>query len=1111
MFELFGSFYLKFKNSKDNILVYPGPKKIKKRKYDKIFLPDFIGKSEDYQPEFQSFRKLISDQGTLVITSINPIWGKLFGYKNPKTPLLYLWFIENLLEISNFKVTKSGYFVIPPKIPILSGIFNAVIPRIPKLKRLLPYEYVIAKPEKILPTKKYSVSVVIPVHNEEGNVADCIKQVPKMGKFTEIIIVDDGSTDNTLKIAKSFQKKFKNLKIFSHKPNRGKVWAVKRGFDEARGDILMIWDADRTVLASELPRFYDLMASGQAEYVQGTRLAYPMEKQAMKVANLFGNLFFGWLYSFIMSTRITDTLCGTKVILKKDYKKIKFGTEPWGDFDLLFGAKKLGLKIKEIPIHYKARVAGLSKMKTFKYGMVVSKMSLVGLWEFKLKNILTKNPLLLLILLLAFGVRFTGLLPNLPYHPDEGAIQQTSHKLFLSIITEGNFEPDSYKYGSIVFYIQALSFLPLLIWTYILKLLSFLSDNSSFSHLTFIENFEAIVHEFGEILFWLQRSTTALFGSLSVVIVYILTKKLFTKPIALTAAFLFAIAPSHVRNSHWVTTDVLSLFTVLLALLFMVEILRTGKWKWYILTGIAIGISCSVRYFPIALLAYPIAALLDTTKNRFWLIKVITGLILIPAGFIISTPYLLFNSHSQAVFQKDMADWVMPYYGSTVSTYAQALAGFILSMGKSQIPEISTLIPSKFYPYYSQSLVFDGLGPIATSLALLGAVVAFFKYPKQFLFITIIPLFNWFYISFYLHAAYDRLTIPLLPFLSIYTGVLIVFIWDITREKLPFLTSITLVVIALLAASYYPFKESVTSSIDCSRPTVFKETELWIDKNISSDARIAHIPIFMYPSKEFPNLKETQPNGIFFPEELRAENYEYMFMNSTRFGYNLYPFYTDFFIRPEDMFQNTYINLALLNYKTQTEEKLITKRAKFCDPTELMIYRIPEITVPTDKQVTGFEFSDEKGFATWHIQKFNEKNIIKASINNEEGYLKPGALEISWENIAYLGPRVYSERIPVEPNKQYSLVGWIKSSTALNPPERDGFLRIDFYKSGQDIKLPGESVILSKRSFGEPTWNKVSLTGRSPSGASFAIISAQVSGTKTSGSFYFDDLELLSE
>lgn len=1126
MFTLFKNFFSKYQKRGDKILFYSGQKIPKNQKFDKIFIANFIGTSDDYQPNFLLFRKLIKEGGALILVSINPFWGKLFGYKNPKTPLLYLWFIENLLEISGFKVKSTGYFTLPTTIPLISPLVNSIFPKLPKFKRLLPFQFAVALPKKQPAIKKYSVSVVIPMHNEEGNVADCIKQTPKMGKSTEIIIVDDGSTDNTLRIARSYQKKFKqslplrgkNLKVFSHKPNKGKVWAVKKGFDESSGDILMIWDADRTVPGNELPRFYELLASGQAEYSQGTRLSYPMEKQAMKFANLLGNLFFGWVYSWILGTRITDTLCGTKVLFKKDYKKIRFGTEPWGDFDLMFGAKKLGLKMIEVPVHYKARISGLSKMKTFKYGMVVAKMSLKGIWEFKIKNLFKNNFFLFIIFGLAFTVRFIGLIPNLPYHPDEGYIQKASHELFLNIVTRGDFEPHAYKYGSIVLYIQAFIYIPFLISAYFLKLLSLISLTNAFNNQTFINVFEQLIYDFRESLFWAQRASTAFFGFLSVVLVYFISKKLFSeknsntgKFIGLIAALIFSVTPSHVRSSHWVTTDILSLFTILLALYCMINIFKKSSLKWYIFSGLSIGIASSIRYFPVAILVYPIAVLFDYKKGRYYFLKVLFGAIFIPLGFVLSVPFLLFSNKSQEIFQMEMTQHVLPFYGTAVSAYVSALGSFVLSFGKAPLPEIATLVPAKFMPFYSSYLTFSGFGVIPTIASIAGALIALIKYPKQFLLLFIIPFVTWFYISFYMHASYDRLIIPILPFLSIFIGVLVITFWDFFKSKTPKLISLIIILTMITSILFYPFKESFKSSIDCSRPTVFKEAELWIDKNIPVDANVAHIPIFMFPSKPYTHLLETQPNGIFFPQELRNNGFEYIFINDSRFGYNLYPFYTDFFVRPEEIFQNTYILLALKNYETQTEEKMVVSRAKFCDPTKLLIYRVPQITAVPKIPIRNFEFDTDAEISDWHLQKLYPKNIASITYVKNDGVKNKGALQFRWDNVSYTGPRVHSEKIPILPNRTYFLTGWVKSSNDLLEIERDGFLRLDFLSESQDIELPGESLALSERIHGKSEWKKLTVIGKSGNNSKTAIISFQFSGSKNSGFFIIDDLELRGE
>jgi glycosyltransferase involved in cell wall biosynthesis len=172
----------------------------------------------------------------------------------------------------------------------------------------------------------------------------------------------------------------------------GKGDAVRKGFDRASGDVLMILDADLTVPPEDLPKFYLPLAQGKARFVNGTRLVYPMEEQAMKTLNYIGNYFFGRVFSWLLGQRITDTLCGTKVLLKEDYEALKRGRayfgdfDPFGDFDLLFGASRLGLKFIEVPVRYRERVAGQSKVRVFKHGILLVRMTLLGFWKLKLRR-----------------------------------------------------------------------------------------------------------------------------------------------------------------------------------------------------------------------------------------------------------------------------------------------------------------------------------------------------------------------------------------------------------------------------------------------------------------------------------------------------------------------------------------------------------------------------------------------------------------------------------------------------------------------------------------------------------------------------------------------------
>lgn len=234
--------------------------------------------------------------------------------------------------------------------------------------------------------KKFSVSVIVPARDEAGTVAEVVRSVPKMGKWTEIIFVEGFSKDGTWqeidKVRKIIKKSNLKLRIraYKQKGKKGKAGAVELGFMKSKGQILMILDADLSTPAKYLKDFYEAITSGKGDFINGSRFVHPKEKGAMKYFNHLGNKFFAFVFSFILKQKISDTLCGSKAIWSKDYKKILEVTkdirksDPYGDFTLLLGAAKLGLTVYEIPIKYRARVYGKSKISPFWDGIELIKL-----------------------------------------------------------------------------------------------------------------------------------------------------------------------------------------------------------------------------------------------------------------------------------------------------------------------------------------------------------------------------------------------------------------------------------------------------------------------------------------------------------------------------------------------------------------------------------------------------------------------------------------------------------------------------------------------------------------------------------------------------------------
>ncbi len=239
----------------------------------------------------------------------------------------------------------------------------------------------------------YTVSVIIPCRNEEGNVEDAIKRCPDMGVSTEFIFVEGHSTDGSMAEIKRVAAQYpsKDIKFFVQE-GKGKGDAVRKGFVQAGGDILMILDADLTTPPEELPQFFEALVSKKGDCINGSRLVYGMEAGAMGWWAWLANNFFAKIVSFIIGQKVTDTLCGTKVLWRKDYERIaeqrgKLGLyDPFGDFDLLFGAVHLGLKIYDVPVHYKRRTYGKTNIRKFKELWVLLWMCWKAFWKIKVKR-----------------------------------------------------------------------------------------------------------------------------------------------------------------------------------------------------------------------------------------------------------------------------------------------------------------------------------------------------------------------------------------------------------------------------------------------------------------------------------------------------------------------------------------------------------------------------------------------------------------------------------------------------------------------------------------------------------------------------------------------------
>lgn len=359
-------------------------------RFDYIILSETINQAADVQYLLQQLKTISHESTRLLINYHSWMWKPIFslatflGIKAPSPQSN--WLVErdlgNLLELAGWdEIKKQPRILCPCNWGLLEKFLNRYVA--PLLPWFCLSNFCIArnchKNCKII--QEYSVSILIPARNEAGNLENGISRIPSFGSQQEIIVVEGNSTDNTWEVVQQLGDKFsdKNIKILQQS-GVGKGNAVRDGFNVATGDILMILDADFTMPPEELPKYYEVLAKKQGDFANGVRLVYPMDEKAMRFLNLCANKLFGITFSWLLGQSVRDTLCGTKVLFRKDYLKIVenrkyFGDfDPFGDFDLLFGADKLNFKIVDVPIRYKDRTYGDTNINRFRDGILLLRM-----------------------------------------------------------------------------------------------------------------------------------------------------------------------------------------------------------------------------------------------------------------------------------------------------------------------------------------------------------------------------------------------------------------------------------------------------------------------------------------------------------------------------------------------------------------------------------------------------------------------------------------------------------------------------------------------------------------------------------------------------------------
>jgi SAM-dependent methyltransferase len=370
----------------------PGP-------FDFIVIVDAIGALDDCQAMFERLHGLCTRETRLIIAYFSHLWypalklAEWLKLRMPQPPqnVLSPADIRALAALADFEAVKSEpRMLMPFRLFGLGRLINRFLAPFPGVRQAGLRHYTVCRSLEHNADGLRSASVIIPARNERGNIEPAVRRIPPFAQDLEIIFVEghskDGTWEEIQRVAAAYP--LRNIKAMQQ-PGKGKADAVFAGFDAARGEVLMILDADLTMPPEQLPKFWQAMQSGKGEFVNGSRLVYPMQDEAMRFLNLIANKSFSILFTWLLSQRLTDTLCGTKVLRRSDYQRLKAGRayfgdfDPFGDFDLIFGASKLGLKIVEVPIRYASRAYGETQISRFRHGFMLLRMVLFAFLRIK--------------------------------------------------------------------------------------------------------------------------------------------------------------------------------------------------------------------------------------------------------------------------------------------------------------------------------------------------------------------------------------------------------------------------------------------------------------------------------------------------------------------------------------------------------------------------------------------------------------------------------------------------------------------------------------------------------------------------------------------------------
>ena len=378
-----------------------GEQFVSDERFDFVVLSDLVPFAFDVEAVLRNVQAMSHERTRVVIHSYSQLWRPIVSLAEllrlkPKKPIRN-WIgptdVTTMCELANLEVISvTRQILLPKKIPLLSALMNGVVARIWGIRHLCLSWWVVARPRPSRPGRDLSVSIIVPCRNEAGMIEEIVARTPELGPASELIFVEGGSTDGTrAEIERQIEAHPERDIALYTQTGRGKGDAVRLGFEKARNELLVILDADLTVAPDDIPKFYRAVVESGADFANGSRLVYGMQRGAMQFLNVIGNKFFSSVFTSLLGQPVKDTLCGTKVLRKSDYEAIAasrsyFGDfDPFGDFDLLLGAARQGLRIMDVPVRYGARSYGQTNISRFRHGWLLFKMAGFAFYKLKVK------------------------------------------------------------------------------------------------------------------------------------------------------------------------------------------------------------------------------------------------------------------------------------------------------------------------------------------------------------------------------------------------------------------------------------------------------------------------------------------------------------------------------------------------------------------------------------------------------------------------------------------------------------------------------------------------------------------------------------------------------